>query len=273
MSVSPRDLAQSGTRDTITRRQAPPYQSADSECLSRALDASRRQLEAAIRRNDKLLEIRALLTEKVSSLESELANANQLAHYDLLTGLPNRRLLLDRFTQATALADRHRQQLALLFFDLNDFKRVNDTLGHDAGDKLLQQVAARLLSSIRRSDTACRYGGDEFVVLLTEITDHEQVVAALKKIRLELAPPYNIDRHSIRLTVSNGMAIYPKDAQHFNDLIKFSDRSMFSTKSDNKRQSGGVPAPNIWLRIAGKEPSLSRSDVPLGVKRFCAAAN
>jgi diguanylate cyclase (GGDEF)-like protein len=258
MSVSPRDLAQSGTGDTITRRQAPPYQSADSEYLSLALDASRRQLEAAIRRNDKLLEIRALLTEKVSSLESELANASQLAHYDLLTGLPNRRLLLDRFTQAAALADRHRQQLALLFFDLNDFKRVNDTLGHDAGDRLLQQVAARLLSSIRRSDTACRYGGDEFVVLLTEITDHEQVVAAMRKLRTELAPPYNIDRHSIRLTVSNGLAIYPTDAQRFSDLMKLSDRSMLSKKTGNSRQSDGVPVPNIRLRNAEKASCFSR---------------
>jgi diguanylate cyclase (GGDEF)-like protein len=199
-----------------------------------------------------------LLAEKVSSLELALAKANQFAHYDDLTGLPNRRLMLDRFTQAAALADRHRQQLALMFFDLNDFKRVNDTLGHNAGDKLLQQVAARLLSSIRRSDTACRYGGDEFVVLFTEITDHEQVVAALKKLRVQLAPPYNIDRHSIRLTVSNGLAIYPKDAQRFSDLMKLSDRSMLSKKTGNSRQSGGVPVPNIWLRGAGKESYLSR---------------
>jgi diguanylate cyclase (GGDEF)-like protein len=141
---------------------------------------------------------------------------------------------------------------------LNDFKRVNDTLGHDAGNRLLQQVAARLLSCIRRSDTACRYGGDELVVLLTEITDHEQVVAALKKLRVQLAPPYNIDRHSIRLTVSNGLAIYPKDAQRFSDLMKLSDRSMLSKKTGNSRQSGGVPVPNIWLRGAGKESYLSR---------------
>jgi diguanylate cyclase (GGDEF)-like protein len=247
MSVTPRGLAQSGTGGPTTRRQAPPDQSADSEYLSRALDTCRRQLEAAIRRNDKLLEIRALLTEKVSSLESEVANANQLAYYDVLTGLPNRRLLLDRFTQAAALADRHRQQLALLFFDFNDFKRVNDTFGHNAGDKVLQQVAIRLSLSIRQSDTACRYGGDEFVVLLTEITNHAHVVTAVKKIRAELAPRYNIDRHSIRLTVSNGMAIYPNDAQRFSDLMQLSDRSMFSRKSGNKRRSAGMAVPNYMV--------------------------
>jgi diguanylate cyclase (GGDEF)-like protein len=258
MSVIPRDLAQSSTRETKTRRQTRLDPSADSGDLSLALDNSGRRLEAAVQRKSELLQRCSLLAEKVSSLELALAKANQFAHYDDLTGLPNRRLMLDRFTQAAALADRHRQQLALMFFDLNDFKRVNDTLGHNAGDKLLQQVAARLLSSIRRSDTACRYGGDEFVVLLTEITDHEQVVAALKKLRVQLAPPYNIDRHSIRLTVSNGLAIYPKDAQRFSDLMKLSDRSMLSKKTGNNRRSSGVPVPNIWLRGAGKESSLSR---------------
>jgi GGDEF domain-containing protein len=143
MSVTRRDLAQTGIRDTTSRSQTQLDQFADSEELSRALAISRRQLEAAMRRNDELLRLRSLLNEKVSSLESALAKAHQFTHYDELTGLPNRRLLLDRFIQASALAIRHRQPLAMLFFDLNDFKAVNDKLGHDAGDKLLQQVATR----------------------------------------------------------------------------------------------------------------------------------
>ena len=199
----------------------------------------------------------SLLTEKVLSLEIALAKANQFAHYDVLTGLPNRRLLLDRFIQAAALADRDEQQLALLFFDVNDFKRVNDELGHDVGDKLLQEVAKRLSSSIRKSDTTCRYGGDEFVVLLTKIAGHADLVKTLDKIRAKLASPYVIDRCCVPLTVSDGLAIYPKDAQRFTDLMKLADRSMFRNKSDNKRQSGGAPIPNIWLHNAIYAPKLT----------------
>ncbi len=118
----------------------------------------------------------------------------------------------------------------MLFLDVNDFKRVNDKLGHGAGDELLKEVATRLSSSIRQTDTACRYGGDEFVVLLTEIDHREDAVKALQKIRAGLAPPYAFDRYSILLTVSDGLAIYPKDAQCFTDLMRFSDRSMFCNK-------------------------------------------
>ena len=212
----------------------------------------RQRLEAAIRRNNELLEVCSSLTEKVLSLVSQLAQANRLAHYDELTGLPNRRLLLDRFEQATALADRHRQQLAMLFFDVNDFKQVNDKLGHVAGDTLLQQVATRLASSIRRSDTACRYGGDEFVVLLSEIDNREHAIATLKKIRERLAQPYEIDRYSLRLSVSNGLAIYPKDAQSFTDLVRLADRLMFGNKSRR------APELNIWLHEAGMEACAKR---------------
>ncbi len=187
------------------------------------------------------------LTKEVSALELALVKANQLAHHDALTGLPNRRLLLNRFSQAAALAKRHRQQLALLFVDIDNFKRINDDLGHDAGDKVLLQVAERLSSSVRESDTVCRYGGDEFVVLLTDIADHQHAVKAVKKVRAKLASPYVIDRHSIRLTATDGMAMYPRDAQSLTDLIQIADRSMFDNKSDNKRQSDTVLASNIWL--------------------------
>jgi diguanylate cyclase (GGDEF)-like protein len=229
----------------------------DSDELSIALDTCRQKLEAAMRRNEELLRRQSLLTEQVSSLNCTLAKAHRFANYDELTGLPNRRLLLDRFIQASALANRHRQELApseqhrvelaLLFFDLNDFKGVNDKLGHDAGDMLLQQVAERLSTSIRQSDTACRYGGDEFVVLLTEIESREHAVTGLQKIRDHLALPYVVDRHSIRLTVSNGMAIYPRDAQSFTDLLRLSDRSMFSDKNISRGPTGVAHKANVRL--------------------------
>jgi diguanylate cyclase (GGDEF)-like protein len=248
--------------------QAQYKQLSDADEPSRPLDASRRELEAAKRKNDELLKILSSLTAKVSSLELALAKAYRFANYDELTGLPNRRLLLDRFIQASALANRHRREmamtdqnhveLALLFFDLNDFNGVNNKLGHEAGDMLLKQVATRLSASIRRSDTACRYGGDEFVVLLTEINSREHAATTLQNIRNRLAPPYSIDRHSIRLTVSNGIAIYPEDAQSFTDLLRMSNRLMFSDKSVSKSSAGVAHKSSIWLRDARNELCLSQ---------------
>lgn len=246
-----------GTTGFARRNQSQPNQFGDSEELSPALDTSRRELAAALQHNVDLLRHCSVLTEKVSSLDSALGKANQLAHYDALTGLPNRRLLLDRFIQAAALANRNRHFLALLFFDVNNFKHVNDKLGHGAGDQLLRQLAARLSSSIRKSDTACRYGGDEFIILLTEVNDHQQVVKAMQKIRAKLASTYAIDRHTIRLTVSDGLSIYPRDAQCFTDLMKLADRSMFSNKSNNKCLCVDVPTSNIWLHDAGNAPKLA----------------
>jgi diguanylate cyclase (GGDEF)-like protein len=233
-------------------------QFADSEKPSRVPEASRHELDTAVQAQDNLLRLCSTLNEKVTSLELALARAHQFANYDELTQLPNRRLLLDRFIQASALANRHSQVLALLFFDLNDFKSVNDKLGHDAGDQLLLQVATRLSTSIRESDTACRYGGDEFIVLLTEIVDREHAISALQKIRTHLDPPYVFDRYSIRLTVSTGMAIYPKDAQKYTDLIRLADRSMFSTKSGSQGRSCSAGKLNIWLHDPKKESCINR---------------
>jgi diguanylate cyclase (GGDEF)-like protein len=252
MSIALHDSPETGDRSHTDQNQTHRDQFADVEELSRALDTCQWQLIAALQQKVDLLRRCSILNEKVSSLEVALEKANQFAHCDELTGLPNRRLLLDRFMQAAALADRHRVALALLFFNVNDFKRVNDKLGHDAGDKLLQQMATRLSSAIRGSDTACRCGGDEFAVLLTEIDHLNNVVTALQKIRTELALPYLIDRHSIRLTVSDGLAIYPRDAQRFTDLMLLADRSMFSKKSGYRLRSGGAPASSI------KELCISR---------------
>ena len=255
MSVVLRDPANPGTGGDTSKNPEQPDQIAGSEELSRALDACRRQLVAALqqlqstlRQKGDLLQLCSVLTEKVASLEITLAKANKFANYDELTGLPNRRLLLDRFIHAAAYANRHRQALALVFFDVNYFKRINDELGHVAGDQLLRQLATRLSSSIRGADTACRYGGDEFVVLLTDINCREDVVTALQKIHAKLDPPYIIDGYSIRLTVSDGLAIYPNDAERFTDLLQLADHSMFSNKSDDQGLSRAVmAASNISL--------------------------
>lgn len=250
MSVALRSPAKTtGAGRNSNRNPTQPDQFADSEELSRALDDCRRQLANARQQEGDLRLRCSLLAEKVSSLEVALIKANEFANFDQLTGLPNRRLLRDRFTQASALAKRRRQGLAVVFLDIDDFKRVNDELGHDAGDRLLQQFAIRLSNSVRTSDTVCRYGGDEFVALLTELDRREDAVTALQKIRAQLAPPYAIGRHAIRLTVSDGLATYPEDGRRFSDLMRISDRSMFGRKPGSRRRAPA--ASNIWVREPG----------------------
>lgn len=197
-------------------------------------------LDAVVQQNKKLLESQSFLSRKVNMLEIALKKARHDAFYDELTGLPNRRLLLDRFTQAVALAQRNRRLLAMLFFDLNDFKSVNDRFGHDAGDMLLQQVAERLVSAIRRSDTVCRLGGDEFVVLMPEMRSREQVLKKLNAIRVHLLPSYSVCGHSLRQSASIGSAIYPDDSEDLSELLRLSDRSMFSDKVEARAKTPGA---------------------------------
>ena len=153
----------------------------------------------------------------------EVATARHFALHDELTGLPNRTLLLDRLSQVLARAKRYDKQFALLFLDLDGFKDINDRLGHAAGDKLLQRVAERLLSSVRGGDTACRYGGDEFVLLLPEVESERRAVEVAEKIRGRLAKPYEIDGHSIALTATVGVAVYPTNGIGQVDLIGHAD--------------------------------------------------
>ena len=211
--------------------------------LHRALSTSQQQVVAALRQIDTLQKRDELLKQEVTQLAQAVAQARRFAHYDQLTGLPNRTLLLDRFNQATARAARQHKQVALLFLDLDGFKSVNDLLGHAAGDQLLQQVAARLTASIRTSDTACRYGGDEFVILLPELECRESAVAATEKIRAHLSTPYLVGGTSIQVTASIGMAVYPTDGSELGDLIQQSDAGMYCNKA-----YGPAPASVFVLR-------------------------
>lgn len=211
--------------------------------LQRALSISQHEVLTGLRQIDTLQKQDELLKQQVNDLAQAVEQAWQSAHYDQLTGLPNRTLLLDRFNQAAARAARQRKQVALLFLDLDGFKSINDTLGHSEGDRLLQQVAARLAASIRTSDTACRYGGDEFVILLPELEYAESAIVAAEKIRAHLAKPHLVGRTSVNITASIGIAIYPSDGTEFDDLIKRSDAAMYCNKA-----VGPAPASDFVLR-------------------------
>ena len=156
----------------------------------------------------------------------------RLAHYDGLTGLPNRRLFYDRLVQAIALAKRNRHELALLYLDLDGFKAVNDTLGHDAGDELLKAAAGRIQHRLRESDTVARIGGDEFTVILPMIASRADVAKVAEKILGALSTSFSLSgrKEEPRVGVSIGVAVYPTDAQDMDALVKAADTAMYSAK-------------------------------------------
>ncbi len=157
---------------------------------------------------------------------------SRLAQHDALTGLPNRLLLHDRLTEAIAFARRHRKPLAVLFLDVDGFKAVNDSLGHAAGDRVLQSIAARLGESLRQSDTVSRYSGDEFVIVLSEVERAEDVTVVAKKLLLAAAGPHRIDSQEVRVTASIGIALYPDHGRDATTLIVNADTAMYGAKRD-----------------------------------------
>lgn len=156
-----------------------------------------------------------------------------LAHFDPLTGLPNRTLLHIRSTLAISLAQRRHEPLALMFLDLDNFKNVNDSLGHGIGDELLKQFSERLKNAVRDQDTISRLGGDEFVLVLPG-TDTDGAAYLAERILNIAAKQYNIERHEINLTVSIGIAIYPTDGMDFDTLWRSADAAMYRAKQNGR---------------------------------------
>lgn len=150
-----------------------------------------------------------------------------MAHHDALTGLANRRLLRHRAEQAAALARRHAHQIALLYLDLDDFKAVNDTLGHAAGDELLEEVATRLRDRIREADTAARVGGDEFAVLFARIEGEDAAVRAAHRILGAFEAPFRISGHEVDLGAGAGLSLHPRYASGFEELLRQADLAMY----------------------------------------------
>jgi diguanylate cyclase (GGDEF)-like protein/PAS domain S-box-containing protein len=165
------------------------------------------------------------------------AMALKMAHFakhDFLTDLPNRVLLTERLTQAIGLAHRHGKQLALLFLDLDDFKHINDSIGHMIGDQLLQSVANRLTMCVRNTDTVCRQGGDEFVILLAEIDQPQHAASVAEKLLVALAVPHRIGGHELHVTSSIGISIYPDDGIGADDVIQNADTAMYYAKTSGR---------------------------------------
>lgn len=172
----------------------------------------------------------------VSAAQAMANKMTHLAQHDVLTHLPNRLLLDDRIAQAIHLAKRHASSLALMFLDLDDFKQINDSLGHTVGDQLLQSVAQRLLACVRSSDTVSRTGGDEFIVLLSEIQGERDAAIRARKILDVLAEQHCIEQIEVQITCSIGISLFPADGSSAEELLRHADSAMYQAKQTGRNR-------------------------------------
>ena len=201
-----------------------------------------------------------IVSRDVSAARAMALQITHSAEHDFLTDLPNRMLLNDRVGQAIALAQRHARSVAVLFLDLDGFKSINDSLGHPAGDKLLQSIAKRLVNCVRRSDTVSRQGGDEFVVLLSEVEHSEHAAVAATKMLQAVAKAHTVGQHDLHVTASIGVSVYPDDGLDAETLIKNADTAMYQAK-ENGRQSYQFFKPAMNVR------AVERQTIEAGLRR------
>jgi len=177
-----------------------------------------------------MLEVRLLYKQ----LEQYNRALESMALHDELTGLPNRRLLMDRLSLAIAHARRNKSTMAVMYLDLDGFKQINDTLGHDTGDTLLSMVAARLVAAVRQEDTVARLGGDEFVIVLWELLHADGVAKLVSKVIQAVSQPYSIQDRCVSMTVSVGVGIYPLHGEDVETLMKSADLALYEAKRTGK---------------------------------------
>ncbi|MGO2129305.1 MAG: diguanylate cyclase domain-containing protein [Pseudoalteromonas prydzensis] len=176
-------------------------------------------------------QVRIAVAHDITERKEFEKQLQHLVGHDQLTGLANRTLLLDRIQSTLTKADRQQVELSLLFIDFDGFKEVNDSYGHQCGDRLLQAIAARLQGCIRSSDTVGRLGGDEFLVLLHGISLRSDVHKTAEKIRRECEQAFVIDEHTLQLSVSIGIASYPEMGENEQQLIQHADQAMYVAKN------------------------------------------
>jgi diguanylate cyclase (GGDEF)-like protein/PAS domain S-box-containing protein len=206
-----------------------------AEASKKSAEASRDALERAVaERTAELKQANERLQAEIADRRQAESRAQHLADHDVLTGLPNRRLLEDRLTQALASSQRNRKQTAVMFVDLDRFKNINDSLGHSAGDRVLKEVAVRLVNQLRVVDTICRMGGDEFVVVLPEIKRASDAANVAAKILETVAQPFIVDERELHITPSVGISVFPDDGRDAESLIRNADAAMYHAKETGR---------------------------------------
>lgn len=199
--------------------------------------------------NRKLLEqyhqLNEVLEQKIGQRTSELSLKNEqlieamqqmkhMDYHDVLSGLPNRRLFLDKLTSAMAEARLHSQKIAVVFVDLDRFKNINDTYGHEFGDLLLKNFSRKMAANLRKDDTISRQGGDEFTLILNKIAEEEDIVPLIKRLQSILAPPITVNGQELDISMSLGIAVYPDDGRNTEELMKHADIAMYHAKEQGR---------------------------------------
>lgn len=189
---------------------------------------------SAVRDDQGAINQYAAIFSDITERKKREQKIHELAYFDELTGLANRRLFQDRLEQALANAKRHHHQLAVLFLDLDLFKRINDTLGHQAGDEALRQVAKRLQKASRAGESVARLGGDEFTMLVPECEAKEEIVKLAQRIVAQFELPFQIQQNELALTTSVGISIYPQHGHTASELLKCADAAMYQAKESGR---------------------------------------
>ncbi|NNM81503.1 MAG: EAL domain-containing protein [Burkholderiales bacterium] len=206
----------------LSARISEPSHIAELQTLSAGIN----QMAEDLQREQNLLQHR---------IDEATEQLRQMAFYDTLTGLPNRRLFRDRLEQDTKRVFRNHSSLALLFLDLDRFKEVNDTLGHDKGDLLLIDVARRIKNHVRETDTFARLGGDEFAIILPDYEDRSNIERVIRDMLLEIEKPFYLgDGNTGHISGSIGIALYPQEAENIDELLKHADRAMYAAKLNGR---------------------------------------
>jgi diguanylate cyclase (GGDEF)-like protein/PAS domain S-box-containing protein len=255
-----REVAPNPARHAIQENQAVGL---SADCLLIRRDGVESAIEdssAPIHDRDGQVIGAVIVFHDVSQSRAMALKMAHLAQHDFLTGLPNRVLLTERLAQAIGQANRHRKQVALLFIDLDFFKRINDTLGHGVGDQLLQSVAERLKTCVRATDTVCRQGGDEFVILLAEIEQPLDATYVAEKLLDAFATPHLIDEHALDVGLSIGISIFPDDGGDVDSVMRNADTAMFHAKAGGRNRYQ-------YFRADMNTRSIQRLDVESNLRR------
>jgi diguanylate cyclase (GGDEF)-like protein len=184
--------------------------------------------------HDRMEELNRVILGEKAELEQAAMRISHLANHDSLTGLPNRRLLFELLQKSFDIASRTGTKVGVLYVDLDNFKPINDKLGHAAGDRALVAISERFKSMLRASDTVARLGGDEFILVVTNIHDRPSLALIARKIIEECGHPLFIDGHECHIGLSMGIAVYPDDGDRIEDLVTRSDAAMYAVKREAK---------------------------------------
>lgn len=247
-----KEIEQDGYLPVLALTAQPSFKIAALEAGARDFISKPFDLLEVHKRIHNMLEVRLLYKELAQYSKQQ----QELALHDPLTGLPNRRLLEDRIATTLQHATRHSRKAAVMYLDLDGFKPINDTHGHATGDEILKQVAQRLVSSSRKEDTVARVGGDEFVIVLAEVTNVASAQEPASKLIEVVSEPYQVGDLSLNLSASIGIALFPDHANDVNQLIHMADQALYEAKRSGKNRYCVAQLPLASDALDGASPAV-----------------